>query len=188
MTLDQKGKILSGIWKEKEGDQAQFKAEITPDAIVFENSQIDRIEHFSNNIPKTYEFKQAKVQYLEKDNEVFIAGNIQLYDLKEHENEKPMYLSLQRNAPAADDQTQQILSQLIVYPNPVTSDSFNLSFELAEYTDISVDIYSFTGFLVNQQKLKTSDSGHQELAIPFNAPPGNYILNLKYGAKMIKTI
>ncbi|CAI2768200.1 T9SS type A sorting domain-containing protein [Flavobacterium collinsii] len=188
VTLNKKGEILEGEWKEKEGDQAHFQANITPEALIFKNSKIDRIEHFSNNTPKTYEFKQAKLQYLQKDDMVYIAGNIQLYDLKEHEIEKPIYVSLQRNASFEDTGGKQIISQVIIYPNPVTANSFNLSYELTEPTDISIEIYSFTGFLVSEQKLKTIQEGLQQQNIQFNGPSGNYILNLHYGTKVIKTI
>ena len=193
ITLDQEGKALAGIWAEQEGDSIHFKATLEEKRIVFEDSKIDRLNRYVEPVLKTYKFKQAKLQVLEYQDEVYIVGNLQLYDLKQHENEKPMYLILERKINPEENgepelATQAIVSQLVVYPNPVTSTSFKLSFELATPTDISISIYDFTGFLVSTQKLTTSGTGLQEQTIPFVAPTGNYILNLYYNDQVIKTI
>ncbi|TDD98571.1 T9SS type A sorting domain-containing protein [Flavobacterium cellulosilyticum] len=130
---------------------------------------------------------------MEYQDDVYIVGNLQLYNIKQHENEKPMYIILERKISPEETgepelTTQAIVSQLVVYPNPVTSTSFKLSFELAAQTDISIGIYDFTGFLVSTQKLTTTSTGPQEQIIPFTAPAGNYILNLYYNDQVIKTI
>lgn len=83
---------------------------------------------------------------------------------------------------------KQKVSQAIVYPNPVTANSFNLSYELTEPTDIRVKIYSLNGSLVSEQNFKSTQTGPQRQNIQFDSPPGNYILNLYYGSEVIKTI
>lgn len=193
VTLDQEGQALTGIWAEQEGDSVNFKATLEEKRITFEDSKIDRLNRYVEPVLKTYKFKQAKLQVLEYQDDVYIVGNLQLYNIKQHENEKPMYLILERKISPEETQepelaTQAIVSQLVVYPNPVTSTSFKLSFELADQTDVSISIYDFTGFLVGTQKLTTTGTGTQEQIIPFTAPAGNYILNLYYNDQVIKTI
>jgi TPR repeat protein len=193
ITLDQEGKALEGIWVEHEGDSIHFKALLEEKRIVFEDSKIDRLNRYLEPVLQTYKFKEAKLQVLENQDDVYIVGNLQLYNIKQHENEKPMYLILERKLNTEEDQEPElalhtVVSQLVVYPNPVTSSSFQLSFELATPTDISISVYDFTGFLVRTQKLTTSGTGLQEQTIPFVAPTGNYILNLCYNDQVIKTI
>jgi uncharacterized protein len=76
----------------------------------------------------------------------------------------------------------------VVFPNPIVSDSFKLSFELAAQTPIAIKIYDLMGLLKHQQNLITSGTGQQEQSINFNAPKGNYILNLYYNDQVLRTI
>lgn len=189
VSFDQDNKKLTGIWSEKEGDSIAFNATIKQKMIDFEKSKIERIEHFSKNNPKKYEFREAKLQVIENQEDVYIVGNLQLYDIREHENEKPMYIILKRQAEETIiDPTQAIVSKMVVYPNPVTADSFKLSFDLKEQTPISIKIYDLTGLLKHEQQLTTQGTGLQEQTIPFTAPTGNYILNLYYNNQVIRTI
>jgi hypothetical protein len=65
-----------------------------------------------------------------------------LYDTKEEENEKPMYLILKRHIEESIiNTTQAIVSKMVVYPNPIPSNSFKLSFDLKEQTPIAIKIY-----------------------------------------------
>ena len=189
VSFDQDENKLTGFWSEKEGDSITFNAIIKQKMIDFKNSNIDRIEHFSKNSPKKYEFREAKLQVVENQADVYIVGNLQLYDLTERENEKPMYLILKRQVQETiTDPTQAIVSKMVVYPNPVTVDSFKLSFDLKEQTPISIKIYDLTGLLQHQQSLNTSGTGLQEQIIDFTATTGNYILNLYYNDQVLRTI
>ena len=99
-----------------------------------------------------------------------------------------MYLILQSPQEVAIDPTQAIVSKLVVFPNPVTNNSFKLSFELAAQTPINIKIYDLMGLLKHQQNLITSGTGQQEQSIHFNAQSGNYILNLYYNDQVVRTI
>jgi hypothetical protein len=187
--IDQEGKNLTGIWVEQEGDSIGFKAAIEEKAIVFEDSKIDRLNHYDTPVLKSYKFKNAKLQIIENLDDTYIIGNLQLYNIKQHENEKPMYLILKRQAEETSiDPTQAIVSKMVVYPNPVTTESFKLSFDLKEQTPISIKIYDLTGLLKHEQNLNTSGTGLQEQMIPFIATTGNYILNLYYNDQVLRTI
>ncbi|AWG22286.1 hypothetical protein FFWV33_12535 [Flavobacterium faecale] len=193
ITLDQDGQALAGIWTEQEGDSLAFKATLEEKRILFNDSKIDRLNRYVEPVMKSYKFKEAKLQLLENEDDIYIVGNLQLYNIKQHENEKPMYLILERKLndeekePVANP-ANTIVSHLVVYPNPVTSNSFKLSYELTIPTEISIRIYDFMGLLKSTQKLTTTGTGLQEQIIPFNASAGNYILNLYYNDQVIKTI
>jgi uncharacterized protein len=187
--FDQNGKALSGIWKEQAGDSIAFTATVNEKNIVFANSSIERVEHFSHNQLKKYSFKEAQLQLVENQDDLYIVGNLQLYDIKESEPEKPMYLILTRkNDHLQLEDAQHIVSQLLVYPNPITTGQFNLYFDLAQQTPITVKIYDLMGVQYHEQQLTTTGTGQQEQAINFTAPAGNYVLNLYYGSYVLRTI
>jgi uncharacterized protein len=186
VTLNQEGKAITGTWIEKEGDSISFNAKIEEKAIVFDNTKIDRFVRSLEPTLVTFKFKKAKLQILESKEDVYLAGNLQLYNIKEHEDEKPMFLLLQRKA-TQNDATAAV-SNLTIFPNPVTTQDFKLSFELKEQTPISVAVYDFSGLLISKENITTTGIGLQEQNIPFTAQPGNYILNLYYGDQVIRTI
>ncbi len=184
--LKHDGKKLTGEWKETDGDTVAFTAQIQDDAIVFQNSKIDRTEHFYKGSLNTYEFKDAKLQLLQTDESLFIVGNLQLYNIKERENEKPMYLILEKKQVRTSG-TQEIISSVSIYPNPVLSD-FNLSFNLAKPADIEASIYYSTGRELYRQQWKNLEEGTQTKSLTLNVPPGYYILRLTYGTEIKTTI
>jgi uncharacterized protein len=99
-----------------------------------------------------------------------------------------MYLILQSPQEQSLDPSAAIVSKLVVYPNPVTTNSFTLSFDLKEQTPITLKIYDLMGMPKHQQKLTTTGTGQQEQIIDFNAAAGNYILNLFYNDQVVRTI
>ena len=188
VTINQNNKDLTGIWVETEGDSIHFQATIEEKNIVFKDTKIDRLNHYVNPVMSSYSFKNAKLQIIDTPDDVYIVGNLQLYDIKERENEKPMYLILERHKEETTNPSEAIVSKLLVYPNPVTTNSFKLSFDLAAQTPITIKIYDLSGLLKHKQKITTNGTGLQEQISDFNAPTGNYILNLYYNDHVLRTI
>lgn len=186
IVLNQEGKQLTGEWKEEKGDTSLFTADIKENAIVFNDSKIDRLEYFHKNIPITYDFKEAQLQLLQTDESLFIIGNLQLYDSKRHENEKPMYLILEKKQEKTTVENQ-ILSSVIIYPNPIISE-FNLSFDLTKTTDVTMEIYNINGAILHNQEWKGLTTGHQSKTLTLSAPSGYYLLRLKYDNETKTTI
>ncbi|MBP6411574.1 MAG: SEL1-like repeat protein [Pseudarcicella sp.] len=189
VTIDQKSKDLTGIWIEHEGDSIAFKATIEDKEIAFQDTKIDRFNHYDIPALESYQFKNAKLQIIENHDDIYLVGNLQLFNTKYQENEKPMYIILKRKADkTSTDTTHAIVSKVVIYPNPVASESFKLSFDLKEQTPIAIKIYDFSGNLKYEQNLNTSGIGLQEQMIPFRALKGNYILNLYYNNQVLRTI
>lgn len=188
ITLSHDGKVLDGVWKETAGDTVVFNAEIQENAIVFKDSKIDRTEHFYNGNLNTYEFKEAQLQLLQTDESLFLVGNLQLYNIKERENEKPMFLILEKKqVPITVTQESEILSKVVVYPNPFAS-SFELSFDLAQTTNVTASIYSMTGNLLYTNQWNNLEEGTQKKNISLNAPSAYYILRLNYEEQVKSSI
>lgn len=186
--LQQDGKQLAGVWKETAGDTAVFTAKIQDDAILFYDSKIERTEHFYKGRLNSYEFKEAKLQLLQTEESLFLLGNLQLYNIKERENEKPMYLILEKKqAQATVTQASEMLSKVVVYPNPFSS-SFDLSFDLVQTTDITASIHSLNGNLLYTTQWNGLAAGQQTKTLSLNAPTGYYLLRLAYGNEVKTSI
>lgn len=184
--LTQDGKELLGEWKETAGDTAVFSASIEEDAIVFHNSKIDRTEHFYNGTVATYDFKEARLQLLEANESLFIVGNLQLYNIRARENEKPMYLILERKE-EQNSENKELFSSVVIHPNPVVTD-FNLSFDLARNVDATMSIYYITGRELCHEQWNGLTAGKQTKTVALNAPPGYYLLRLTYGTEVKTTL
>lgn len=186
--LNQEGKELIGVWKEIAGDTAVFTAKIKDDAIVFHDSKIKRTEHFYKGNLNTYEFKEARLQLLQTDGSLFLIGNLQLFNIRERENEKPMYLILEKKqTQTTTTQANEILSKVVVYPNPFSS-SFELSFDLIQTTDVTASLYSLNGNLLYTSQWNGLAAGQQTKTLTLNVPTGYYLLRLTYGTEVKTTI
>lgn len=184
--LNQSGKEITGEWKEEAGDTAPFTANIEESAIVFQDSKIDRLEHFHKDAPITYDFKEAKLQLLKADASLFIVGNLQLYDSLRHENEKPMYLILEKKQESINSNSE-IISSVVIYPNPIISE-FNLSFNLAKAVDVKMEIFYLTGRPLFNENWKNLNAGYNIKTISLNVPTGYYVLRLTYDNQVKSTI
>lgn len=184
--LTQEGKQLVVVWKEQAGDSVAFNAQIQENAIVFQDSKIDRTEHFYKDTVATYQFKEAKLQLLQTDESLFIIGNLNLYNIKERENERPMYLILDKKQ-KKNSSANEIFSSVVIYPNPVVSD-FNLSFDLAKDVDATMSIYYITGRELYREQWNNLSAGKQTKTIALNAPAGYYLLRLTYGNEVKTTL
>jgi len=184
--LAQEGTHLVGVWKEEAGDTVTFNAQILENAIVFQDSKIDRTEHFYKDTTATYEFKEAKLQLLQTDESLFIVGNLALYNIKERENERPMYLILDKKQEKASVE-KELFSSVVIYPNPVVTD-FNLSFDLAKDVDAIMSIYYITGRELYREQWNGLIAGKQTKTLALNAPPGYYLLRLTYGTEIKTTL
>lgn len=184
--LTQDGTQLVGQWKETAGDTVTFNARIQENAIVFEDSKIDRTEHFYRDTINSYAFKEAKLQLLQTDESLFIAGNLALYNIKEREYERPMYLILDKKQEKANE-VKELFSSVVIYPNPVVTD-FNLSFDLARDVDATMSIYYITGRELYSEQWNGLTAGKQTKTLSLNAPPGYYLLRLTYGNEIKTTL
>jgi len=184
--LLQNGKKFSGEWNE-EGLTSFFTADVKENAIVFHDSKISRMEYYHKNGATTYELKEAKLQQLQTDESTFLVGNIQLFDNIRRENEKPMYLILEKKEEHTNVSTEnEIVSSVVIYPNPIISD-FNLSFNLAKAADITMGIYNLNGVRLYNQEWKNLPSGLNNKTLQLNAPEGYYLMRLKYD-NVVKTV
>lgn len=184
--LKQNEKELIGEWRETAGDTVAFSAKIEDDAIVFQDSKIERFDHYHKDKPSTYEFKKAQLQIIESEESLFVVGNLQLYNTNIRENEKPMYLILEKKQEKTSE-VSEVISSVIIYPNPVVTD-LNLSFNLSKDIDVTLSIYYITGRELYREQWTSLTAGQQTKTLTLNAPPGYYLLRLTYGSEVKTTL
>ncbi len=184
--LTQEGKLITGVWNEQAGDSVSFNAQIQENAIVFQDSKIDRTEHFYKDTVAAYQFKEARLQLLQTDESLFMVGNLNLYNIKERENERPMYLILEKKQEKTNS-ANEMFSSVVIYPNPVVSD-FNLSFDLAKDIDVTMSIYYISGRELYREQWNGLIAGKQTKTIALHAPAGYYLLRLNYGNEVKTTL
>jgi hypothetical protein len=72
-----------------------------------------------------------------------------------------------------------------VYPNP-TSTSLNISFNLPQADDVSINLYDTQGKLISEKKIGKKESGkHQEILDLTGIPQGTYICRISGQKNMI---
>jgi TPR repeat protein len=186
--LQQDGTTLTGLWKETQGDTAPFTAQMQDNTILFKDSKIDRTEHFYKGKLVSYQFKEAQLQLLQSTESLYLVGNLQLYNLKVHEPEKPMYLVLERKQEATSQIVPEVISSVVIHPNPVVAD-FNLSFTLAKpVADVTMSLYYITGRELYSEHWQNLAEGQQTKTLALNAPAGYYLLRLTYGTEVKTTL
>lgn len=184
--LQQDGTALTGEWQETAGDTAQFTAQMQDNAILFQDSKIDRTEHFYKGRLNRYEFRTAQLQLLESPESLFLVGNLQLYNIQQREPEKPIYLILEKKQTPATA-VAEVISSVVIHPNPVVS-NFNLSFDLSKPVDVTISVYYLTGRELYSEQWKNLEQGTQTKTLSLNAPSGYYLLRLAYGTEVKTTL
>ncbi|WP_197492131.1 T9SS type A sorting domain-containing protein [Arachidicoccus ginsenosidimutans] len=205
---------LSGQWLEEGADTAILHATLGKDSLVFADTKYRRKDHYSINRAVTYNFRDAALSLVRKDDSVFLAGSINMFSPERNEPSKPLFVALVRtsadNGNATNNNTtktkdgskdstgknnnsNQITAKLLqVYPNPFRT-QVSVKFELSAPSNIDVQLWTIDGKMVYS---KSSDgilnaSQYTITLRPGNIAGGTYILRLVYQggsveAKVIK--
>ncbi len=70
-----------------------------------------------------------------------------------------------------------------VYPNPVSSDHFKISYTLSESTNVKIEIYNILGALVKEVLNENQITGAHEINIESTLKNGTYFVKIKNGNK-----
>lgn len=198
LELIYKNDSLTGSWVEDNAAPVSFKAVLTPNAMVFKNTQYTRTDHYSPNKPIAYNFKDAKLQWNKQGDTVYLAGNIQMFSPDRKEPQKPQYIVLTRSKNSSNntaniqliDDNLLVQNNLKAYPNPFTN-YITIDFELKEKCEVETQILTLTGKMVYSNKAGILGIGNYTLPIkPQQLAAGSYIVKLLYGkqVKMAKVV
>jgi uncharacterized protein len=188
---------LTGMWIEDDSINVPFQAMLTRSAMVFQNTQFSLTDHYSPRFPVTYQFENAKLQWQQKGDKIYLSGNLQMFSQQRNEPQKPVYVALTKTAGAGtgtriinltnDDGSPLMPNSLAAYPNPF-SNVITVDFELKEACEVQTQLMTLEGKIVYTNSAKKLEKGNYTLPLqPQDLPAGTYLLKLQYG-KEFKTV
>lgn len=187
------GKVI-GQWIENDSTNISFNADITSSSMVFNNTKYSRRDHYSPKKGIEFIFQDAKLQWMEKNDTIFLVGNIRMFSPERNEPDKPIFISVKKyrgkkqtnnliTRATSDEKLQPVVlnGETKAYPNPFTN-VITVEFELKEKAEVQIQLYTLTGKPVYQKKSALLDPGLYTFPIySKDLVSGNYMLKVSYG-------
>lgn len=148
------------------------------------------------NLKERYTGAVDGVDYLIKNIKLKISGNsikgnISLYSLLLQEPERPISMLLYKNGfdkSVLETSKNDNADKILVSPNPFDN-QLTAHFELQERADnVVARLFNQVGMLVQVIKLGSLDEGKQNVVLYPHLNKGNYVLNIKAGKHIYRTI
>ena len=168
------------------GDSVDFKADVTPDGrLLFSDGRLLLNERYNPGRKVKYKMESATLDVWQDR----VLGRLCLYSLKLKEPERPMYMELSRNTLQNDILTteEERFTRIYATPNPFDND-FTATFELKDPCVPQVRIFDQSGVLVYSSSLGQMESGRHQVNLMPNVKKGTYVLNIKAGTHVLRTI
>jgi hypothetical protein len=170
---------LSGEWVEDNSDSVAIEATLTADSIVFKSTQYRRTDHYSPDRAILYEFKDARLNLVQKRDSVFLAGNIRMYSPERKEPSKFLFVALTRGLKGVITAIPET-SYLKSYPNPFTS-TLNVEFNLIQSANTEVQLLTPEGRILYRNPSGWLEPGRYQLPLhPGYLSAGTYLVKLIY--------
>lgn len=193
VTLNFINDSLKGVWLEDDSINLPIQAMLTKKAMVFNQMQYKKTNHYSINKPELAIFQKAFLQLNHSDTTVYLSGNIQEFIPTRNEPSKPLFLALQRVEASNnkgninlsnEDGSLLVSTPLHAYPNPFGA-NLTIDFELKETCKVSTQLITLNGKVVYDNPAGTLIAGSYTLPIQTQQiAAGYYTLVLKYGNKV----
>ena len=185
LSLARKGKEAFGIIA-LGNDTIPFNADIqTNGSLKFKKSYVNLNERYTYTGKVKYSLSCAKLDIWNDK----IRGELSLYNIKEREPERPMFMELYRKDAFNTNQSDiaERYRHITVTPNPF-AEKFDALFELSQSSPAVVRVFDKFGKIVWQKDLCLMEEGkHRETFSP-NLIPGYYVLNIAAGQQTLRTI
>lgn len=178
--LELRNDTLKGNWIQDDSTVVVFTAKLNEEGLIFTDAVVPRKDHY-NEFPLIYQFTKASLSITEGEEDVLMAGNLQLYSTITMEPERPIYLSLKKNEDNKElmKGTQvQGITDLIAFPNPFKN-QLKVIFMLSENSNVQLELLNTNGSCVYKAYSDNLPSGQNSLTANVLLPTGSYILLLK---------
>jgi len=192
--LEQGQTNLTGKWLEEGADSVTVRIALQNDSLVFNGTNYERKDHYSLDRGIEYDFQNAALNLVRKEDSVYLAGNIYMFSPDRKEPSKPLLVALVRTVKDRKIDTANLTTEaklLSVYPNPFTS-YVNVEFEVNEATKVGIELYDIEGKRVYTKPPQPLVKGTYKIRIePFrHLAQQTYILRLVFtgGQEAVKVI
>jgi hypothetical protein len=188
LQLNATGDSISGLWTESDTLKANISALSNDSNLIFTNAQYSRVDHYHHK-PVPWQFKTGNLEIIDNGNSVQLSGNIQLYSPLTMEPEKPLYITVSRDALTGSNtvpaDTKINSDQVfLAYPNPFKNE-LNLVFSLDKTASVLVTVYSISGKKVYEANFSACPQGSNTLILPLIINPGIYNVTIQYGCTVL---
>jgi uncharacterized protein len=193
MKIDYVDNMLVGEWIENDSIIVPFKAFITPLSIAFVNTSYSKTDHYSPSEPVDYDFGNAKLQWIKKEDSIYLIGTVQMFSPKRNEPQKPITIVLSKKIEVTNTSLIKLTNEdgsdlifrnsLRAYPNPF-SDIINVSFELKEKATVVTELYNVNGKLLFAKPAVKLESGFYNMPLQVRSiVSGSYLLRVIVNGK-----
>lgn len=171
-------------------EKIPFEASIDNNGMMyFTNSQLKLGERYTGPEGVDYRMDYMKMEIWSNQ----ISGRLGLYSLKLREPERPMYIEVYRNGKKTmnslvTSDTINVDERIAVAPNPFES-SFDATFRLKNAANnVQARFFNIAGTLEDVINLGDLEGGENKVSITPNLRKGTYVLNIKAGDQVLRTI
>ncbi len=185
--------VITGQWTESDSLILPIKAFLNSNGIAFSNMQYSKTDHYSLTKAVAYNFDKASLQISRLGDSVILTGNILQYSPDTKEPEKPLQAillkigSINGNGTIEftdkNGETLQSQERLTVYPNPFSSNGFNVQLTLPQGCKVYTQLLTLDGRVVYTQPAAMLAKGGYVLPLQPKVAAGTYLVRLVYGAK-----
>lgn len=174
---DVHGELVLGV------DTIPYIASLTADGkMLFRNITTSMNERYTPNRRTPYRLDHVQLDIWNES----LRGDVALYNLREKEPERPMYMELQRIG-GSGEENNALYCHVTAAPNPFSA-SFDAVFELPGEAEATVHIFNQLGIKVWNRELGTLEEGKHSVSINPNIVDGTYVLNITAGRRVFRTI
>lgn len=171
------GELVLGV------DTIPYRAALTGDGkMLFSNVTTSMNERYTPGMRTPYRLDNVQLDIWNES----LRGDVALYNLKEKEPERPMYMELQRLGSSSGEQNA-LYCHVTAAPNPFAT-SFDAIFELNGNAEAKVRVFNQLGVMVWSESLGMLEDGKHSVSITPNVPDGTYVLNISAGRQVYRTI
>ena len=171
------GEMVLGV------DTIPYRATMTAEGkMLFRNTMTSMNERYTPNQRTPYRLDRMQLDIWNES----LRGDVSLYNLREKEPERPMYMELQRIG-GSEVHGNALYCHVTAAPNPF-SVSFDAMFELPGEVEAKVRIFNQLGVMVWSKDLGTLAEGKHSVGITPNITDGTYVLNITAGRRVYRTI
>ncbi len=177
--------VINAVWKEDGiAESLALNGVCTADKVIFKGANFVRPNHYHQEAPLTYEFREANLQLVKQDDEIILFGNLALYVPKLKEPQQPTRLILSKKATPTDllSVKNGLFSNLQVFPNPFEQ-RLNVEFTIAHAEKVTVKAIAMDGQTYYASPATELQNGSYLFPIQINAPAGTYIVSLSAGTE-----
>ena len=173
---DFQGKVF-GEWIESDSIKATFEAFVTDSTLRFENTSYARTDYYNRRQAVKWDFTRAILEKTETADEIFLAGNIQMFSPRTKEPEKPMYISLRQKKENRETDESKFTAYFMPFGNDV-----RISFTNDKAQDTLLKLYSINGQFLYEEDLGNLPAASHSYIVNLPLASGQYIMYLQQGS------